>query len=184
MGPEICHSPGRGGLRSLSLHLGTLSSRLPPPTAFLVMALTHAASLMRVCLAPPPSRAISHESLVQNPKRGSLHLTPGLHRSLSPQRQVCPREGCPPLVPSGRSRGPTAQSGQRGQRGLSAGQFSLEGGTEVSGVTDTLAWEEHNCGLLAGQAEGLCLCLPAGLQPWLSPPNPRERNLSAEPLRM
>ena len=60
------------GLVFFFFFFSSLSSRLPPLTAFLVMVLTHPASLMRVYLAPPPSRATSHESLVQNPKRGSL----------------------------------------------------------------------------------------------------------------
>ena len=51
----------------------------------------------------------------------------------------------------------------------------------MSGVTDTLSWEEHSRGLPAGHAEGLYLCLPAGLQPWLSPPTPWETDVSTEP---
>ena len=148
------------------------------------MVLTHPASLMRVYLAPPPSRATSHESLVQNPKRGSLSSHTRSSQVTVSTKTGLPSGRVPHTGPVRQEQGPTAQSGQHGQRGLCTGQFSLEGGTEVSGVTNMLAWEEHNSGLPEGHAEGLCLCLPAGFQPWLLPPNPWERDMSIEPLRL
>lgn len=135
LGTGSCKDPGRNSLPSFSLCISKPSpvfSLCQQPSTSCMFMVEHGSDSLHLPHGLPLT-SLWFKTL----REGSSHLlTPGLHRSLSPPGQVCPQAGCPPLVQSGRTRGPTAQSRQCGQQGLCSGQFSLEGGMEVSSVTD------------------------------------------------